>query len=231
MRWLTDFLKSSIGSKWLVAFTGLGWIVYLIAHMVGNLQIFMGRDAINAYAASLRDMPAVLWGARSLLLLGFVLHVAFAIRLTARNRAARPVGYVKKKNLRSTVVGRTMILSGLIVLVFLAYHIAHYTLLVTNPEYQNLHDGLGRHDVYSMVVLGFSNYGISALYILGVTLICLHLGHGFPSFFQTLGLRHPKYTPLFQALGLGVAIILFVGFVSVPIAVMADWIGPAAGVK
>ncbi len=230
MRWLIDFLKSSIGSKWLMAFTGMGWVLYLIAHMIGNLQIFMGREAINSYAAGLKAMPAVLWGARSLLLLGIVVHVAVAMKLTAANRSARPVGYAKKKNLRSTAAGRTMILTGLIVFFFMAYHIAHYTLLLTNPEYKELTD-YGRHDVYNMVVLGFQNYVVSGLYIVAVALICFHLSHGFPSFFQSLGLRHPKYTPLFKTVGVLLALVLFVGFVSVPIAVMADWVGPVVGGK
>jgi len=227
MRWLTQFLKSSIGSKWLMAFTGMGWVVYLILHCVGNLQIFLGRDAINGYAATLRTLPAVLWGVRSLLILGIVLHVGYALKLTVANRAARPVGYAKKQHLRATLAGRTMIITGLIVFFFLAYHIAHYTLLITNPSYQNLHDGLGRHDVYSMVVIGFNHYWISALYIIAVGLICFHLSHGFASFFQSLGLRHPKYTPFLKGLGVVLSLALFVGFVSVPVAVMANWVGPA----
>lgn len=229
MRWLIDFLESSIGRKWLVALTGIGWVLYLILHMVGNLQIFAGPDAINGWAANLRTMPGVLWTVRGLLVVGIVLHVFMAIRSTMKNRAARPTKYVKRRYLRSSPAARTMIYSGLIIFAFICYHLAQFTLHWTNPEYGHMHDILGRHDVYSMVVMGFSNYGIVALYIIAVALVCMHLTHGVPSFFQTLGLRHPKYTPLLNFLGIGLALVLFVGFTSVPVSVMAHWIKPLGG--
>lgn len=229
MSWLTHFLKSTIGSKWLMAITGAGWVLFLIAHMLANLQVFAGPDAINGYAAGLREMPPVLWGARSLLLLGILFHVALAIKLAGRNRGARPVGYVKKKNLRSSAAGRTMILSGLVFGFFLAYHIAHYTLLVVHPEYQDMVDPLGRHDVYTMVIAGFSNKLVAGLYIGFVALVAMHLYHGVPSLFQTLGLRHPKYTPALRGAGVGLALVLFLGFAAVPVGVMAGWVEPIGG--
>lgn len=229
MGWLTHFLKSTIGSKWLMAVTGAGWVLYLIAHMLGNLQIFAGPDTINGYAAALKDMPPVLWTARALLALGILFHIVLALRLKARSSAARPVGYVKKKSLRTSAAGRAMILSGLALGAFLAYHIAHFTLLVVDTDYQTLVDYAGRHDVYSMVVLGFSNVIVSSLYIVAVALVCAHLVHGLPSLFQTFGMRHPKYTPFLNRAGLTVAVLLFIGFAAVPVGVMAKWVGPAGG--
>jgi succinate dehydrogenase / fumarate reductase cytochrome b subunit len=163
------------------------------------------------------------------LVLGIVLHVITAVRVTRKNRAARPTKYVKRRYRRSSPAARTMIFTGLIIFAFIAYHLAQFTLHWTNPEYGHMHDALGRHDVYSMVVMGFHNYAISALYIIAVALVCMHLTHGVPSFFQTLGLRHPKYTPLLNFLGIALALGLFVGFCSVPVSVMAHWIKPLGG--
>jgi len=229
MSWLTHFLKSTIGSKWLIALTGTGWVLFLIAHCLGNLQVYAGPDAINGYGAKLREMPAILWTARSLLALGILFHIALAVRLKSLSSGARPVKYVVKRHRRANPAGRAMILSGLTLGAFLAYHLAHYTLFLTNPEYKQLTDLEGRHDVYTMVVHGFSNNGLVALYILAAGLVCAHLAHGIPSLFQTFGLRHPKYTPIFGKAGVGLALLLFVGFAMVPVGVMAGWISVSGG--
>jgi succinate dehydrogenase / fumarate reductase cytochrome b subunit len=212
-----------------MAITGAGWVLYLIAHMLGNLQIFAGPDGINEYAAALREMPAVLWAARGLLLLGILFHIGLAIRLRTLSASARPVKYVKRSYRKASPAGRAMLLSGLILLSFLAYHLAHYTLHLTNPEFAGLTDAQGRFDVYTMVIIGFQNKAIAALYIISVALVCMHLMHGIPSLFQTFGLRHPKYTPLLNKAGVGLAVILFIGFAVVPIGVMAGWVDPELG--
>jgi succinate dehydrogenase / fumarate reductase cytochrome b subunit len=139
------------------------------------------------------------------------------------------VSYARKDHRVASYAGRTMVWSGIIVFGFIAFHLAHYTLYLVTPEYKNLHDSLGRHDVYAMVVHGFSNVGLSVLYIISVGLLCAHLSHGIPSFFQSLGLRHPKYTPAIEASGPIIAVLLFLGYAAVPVGVMAKWVTLAGG--
>ncbi|RMH40235.1 MAG: succinate:quinone oxidoreductase [Deltaproteobacteria bacterium] len=230
MRWLSRFLRSSIGAKMLMAVTGAALLLFVIAHMLGNLQVFLGPSAINGYAHSLRMMPGLLWTARIGLLVAVVLHIVSGIRVTSLNRAARPERYRGRQYRAATMASRSMPVSGLVIFAFVAYHLAHYTLMWVNPEFKTFTDDLGRHDVYRMVVTGFSNKGVAALYIIAVGLLCSHLAHGIPSFFQTLGLRHPKFTPAIEVLGPAIAIVLFLGFAAVPVGVMAKWVTLAGGV-
>lgn len=229
MSWLVAYVKSSIGKKTLMGITGIALVLFAFVHMAANLQVFIGPDAINSYGASLRQMPALLWAARGGLLLAVLLHIGMAVSLTSANRRARPVAYARKDYRTTGYAARTMAISGLIVFAFIAYHLAHYTLLVVDTSYKTLTDPFGRHDVYSMVVKGFSSVPVSALYIISVGLLCMHLSHGIPSFFQSLGLRHPKYTPAVEAAGPVLAGILFLGFIAVPIGVMAGWVAPVGG--
>jgi len=229
MRWFIDFIRSSIGSKMLMAVTGIALVLFVIIHMVANLQIFMGPVAINSYGHHLRQLPPLLWGARGGLLLVVVLHIGSAIRLTLQNRAARPRAYAYTDYRAAGYASRTMALSGLILFAFIAFHLAHYTLLWVDTSFQGFTDQMGRHDIYHMVIVGFSNYWVSALYIIAVWLLCSHLSHCIPSYFQTLGLRHPKYTPGIEKSGPVIAGLIFLGFISVPIAVMAKWITLAGG--
>jgi succinate dehydrogenase / fumarate reductase cytochrome b subunit len=197
--------------------------------MLANLQIFVGSSAINGYGDGLRKLPALLWGARGGLILIVLLHIFSAARLTRKNRAARPRGYAFTDYRAAGYASRTMVLSGLILFAFIAFHLAHYTLLWVDTGFQSFTDDMGRHDIYRMVVVGFSNYWVSALYVIAVGLLCSHLSHGIPSFFQSLGLRHPKYTPGVTASGPVIAVLIFAGFISVPIAVMAKWVTLAGG--
>jgi len=229
MRPFIDFVRSSIGSKMLMGLTGIALVLFAIIHMAANLQIFAGPAAINHYGHSLRQIPALLWGVRGGLLLIVVIHIVSAVRLSAANRAARPVKYAYTDYRAAGYASRTMVLSGLILFAFIAFHLAHYTLLWVDSSYTSFTDELGRHDIYHMVIVGFGNYGVSALYIISVGLLCAHLSHGIPSFFQSLGLRHPRYTPFVDKAGPVVALLIFLGFISVPIAVMAKWITYSGG--
>lgn len=229
MRWLIDFLRSSIGAKMLMAITGIGLVLFTIVHMLANLQMYLGPSAMNHYGHSLRQMPGLLWTARILLLGAVLIHIGSAIRLTILNKRARPERYQYNDYRAAGYASRTMMVSGFILFAFIGYHLAHYTLMVTNPDFAKLTDDLGRHDVYAMVIKGFSNYIVSGFYIVAVWLLCSHLAHGIPSFFQTFGLRHPRYTPLLTAVGKAVALVLFLGFASVPVGVMAKWITLAGG--
>src|SRR5205807_10172845 len=144
-----------IGRKALMAITGLALLGYVIVHMIGNLQVYQGPDALNAYAKMLKGMPTLLWGARLTLLVLFVAHVYLGITLALENRAARPVGYVRFEYEQASIATRTMLLSGLVILAFVIFHLLHFTLGAVQPEYHRAVDSKGRADVYAMVVHGF----------------------------------------------------------------------------
>jgi succinate dehydrogenase / fumarate reductase cytochrome b subunit len=220
MSWFFSYVRSSIGAKHLMAVTGLGLVLFAIAHMIGHLGMFSGQDAYNAYAHFLQGLGGLKWLARGVLLGIFALHVATAIRLVMLNRAARPVAYAAYKPVRSTTASRTMALTGLVVLAFVVYHLLHFTLGQVQPAYFHQLDWAGRYDAYTMFVRGFQNVGIFASYAVAIALLSLHLGHGASSWLQTLGLRHPKYSPATDKLGPAVSLILFVGYLAPPTAVL-----------
>jgi succinate dehydrogenase / fumarate reductase, cytochrome b subunit len=224
MRWLIEFVKSSIGSKVLMALSGIGLVLFAIMHMLANLQVYSGPDAINGYAKSLRLFGPWLWVARGGLLLLALVHIGTAASLVVRNRRARPERYRYEDYRTTTFAARTMAVGGTVLLVYLIYHLSHFTFQVTDPAYQTFVDDLGRHDVYRMVVTGFSKKWVSFFYIFAVAVLCAHLAHGIPSFLQTLGLRHPRYTPTLNTLGVTIAVLLFVGYAAVPVGVMAEWV-------
>lgn len=230
MDWLKSTLNSSIGMKWTMGLTGLAAFLFVLVHMLGNLQIYSGPDQINQYGVNLRAMGPLLWLARIGLLVIFVAHVASAIRLTQLNRAARPVAYAVTSPQVSGYASRTMLMGGLIILGFLCYHLAHFTLGLTHPEQFAMRDAQGRHDVYAMVVLGFRQPLVSAFYILAMIPLVMHLSHGISSAFQTLGANSPKYNPILWAAGPVLGAIVFIGNVSIPLAVLAGVIPyPVAG--
>jgi succinate dehydrogenase / fumarate reductase cytochrome b subunit len=220
MSWLTGFLSSTIGAKFLVALTGAALFLFLIAHMLGNLQIFLGPDAINSYATALRKVPELLWGARLGLLAAVVIHIGLTIKLTRQNSAARPIAYEVKEPVDSTLASRTMILTGLLVLAFIVYHLLQFTLGVTNPDQFAVHDAQGRHDVYRMVILGFQQPAVVLSYLVAQVLLGFHLSHGIGSLFQTLGLNNPKIAKGTRLFGQVSAIVIVTGFLSVPFAVI-----------
>jgi succinate dehydrogenase / fumarate reductase, cytochrome b subunit len=222
---LISFFRSSIGKKWIVALTGLVLIGYVIGHLIGNLQIFSAdKSKINEYGAFLHSLGGLLWAVRIFLLACFVLHIVTTILLVKQNSAARPQDYAKVKRVQASPAGRTMIWSGLVVLCFVIYHILHFTTHTTRPEFATLDDAAGRHDVYQMVVLGFQNPFASGFYILGMFLLCMHLSHGFGSFFQTLGLNSKKSAPWLVNGGRVLAWLIFIGYVSIPISVMTGFL-------
>src|SRR5262247_1975080 len=158
--------RSSLGKKYVMAVTGLGLWVFVIVHMLGNLQIFLGPEKINSYAALLKATPALLWSARIGLLFIGTLHVTAAAQLALANRRARPVSYKFKKPVASTFANRTMWISGLIIFAFILFHLAHFTFGWVNPQFLRLEDAEGRHDVYQMMIDGFSNPLVSIFYII-----------------------------------------------------------------
>lgn len=225
MNWVMKQLRSSIGAKVVMAKTGLLLTLFVLVHMLGNLQVFQGPEGINAYAAFLKSKPGLLWTARIGLLVIIALHVWSGIRLNLLNAAARPIPYAKRTWRRASLTSRTMVWSGIFVFAFVGYHLAHFTLGLTNPDDFHRLDALGQHDVYSMMVLGFQNPLISALYIIGMLALGFHLSHGVSSMFQSLGLKHPRYNPLIEKIGPVYAAIIVIGNISMPIAVLTGWIG------
>lgn len=216
--------QSSLGKKYVMAVTGIGLFLFVIIHMLGNLQVFLGPEKLNAYAALLKSNPAILWSARMGLLAIVVLHVTTAIQLALINKRARPVGYAVGKPVASTLAQRTILISGLIILAFILFHLGHYTLGLVDPEYLTWHDGQGRHDVYRMVIAGFSHPLVSAFYIVAMGLLLLHLSHGVSSIFQSLGLRSKKTFGFFDKLAKGAALVLFLGNCAIPLAILMGWI-------
>jgi succinate dehydrogenase / fumarate reductase cytochrome b subunit len=212
----------------IVAVTGIILILFVVGHLLGNLQIFLGPEWINGYSQHLRDLGPLLWLVRILLLVTVILHIYVTIRLAIDNRRARPTGYIGKENVKATVASRHMVMSGLIVLAFIIYHLAHFTVRVTDRRFGLLKaDPLNHYDVYSMMVYGFQNIYVSAFYILGLFLLALHLSHGSSSFFQSLGFNNKKLTPRLAIGGRIFAWVLFIGYTSIPVAILFGLIKPA----
>jgi succinate dehydrogenase / fumarate reductase, cytochrome b subunit len=224
---------SSLFKKYVMAITGLGLFGFVIVHMLGNLQIFLGPAPLNAYAHFLKSKPGLLWSARLGLLAMVILHILAAIQLSRENRAARPVGIGKIDFVGSSYASRTMLMSGVIIFIFIVYHLLHFTvavpavnLLPQGPDFPNanflkLKDPLGQHDVYRMMVLGYSNLWVSGFYIAGMALLCLHLSHGVGSMFQSLGLKNKIYGAWIDRFAKASALVIFVGNSSIPLAVLA----------
>ncbi len=225
---ISAFCHSSVGRKMVVAITGVILILFVIGHLLGNLQIYLGPEWINAYSQHLRDLGPILWMIRAFLLASVILHIYFTILLAIENRRARPQAYRDRNYVKASWASRHMVVSGLVVLAFIIFHLLHFTARKFNPQFPLLKlDPLNRYDVYSMMVYGFQNVYVSAFYVVGLFLLTLHLTHGSSSFFQSLGLNNQRLTPKLAVAGRIFAWLLFVGYVSIPIAVLLGFIKPA----
>lgn len=211
---------STIGKKAVMAITGLIIFGFTLGHMAGNLQVFLGPDVINHYAQTLKDTPVLLWGTRVTLLLAIPAHIVTAAALTRATLAARPVAYQHHQHQATSYAARTMRYGGLLLMLFVLFHLGHYTWFLFNPEYATLVDSQGRHDVYRMVVAGFSQPVLAIAYVVTMGALGLHLSHGAWSMFQSLGLNHPRYNAYRNTFALTLATILAAGFSAVPIAVL-----------
>lgn len=213
---------SSIGKKLVMAVTGAALLAWVIAHLTGNLKVFFGRSDVNDYSQWLHDHPSLLWATRAGILAFFLYHLVNGVRLGIANRRARPARYHSDVALRSTFASRHMLLSGAVVLSFIVFHLLHLTFQVTHPQYQMLiesHQGLNRPDVFAMLLTAFQDPLLAGSYILSVGLLGLHLYHGAASLFQTLGLSHPSYSVPIRSGAKALAILLTLGFWSIPIAI------------
>jgi len=221
--WLVRFYRSTIGKKIIMAATGLIGIAFVVGHMAGNLQAFIGRDKLNAYGALLHGpLAELLWVVRVVLIVAVVLHVLMAWQLTMRSRAARPVAYKERAPQVSTWASRTMRWGGVLLLLFIIVHILHFTTGQVDPAgaYARV-DVAGRKDVYANLVASFRIWWVVAFYVPAMIFLGLHLYHGAWSSVRTLGYATPSPRPLHRRIALVVAVIVWIGFTVVPLAVFA----------
>ena len=222
-RGLRGLMDSTIGAKIVMAGTGFVLVGFVVQHMVANLQIYLGPDALNSYAHGLKSLGGggVVWAGRAFLLACLGLHVVAAVRLSDRNNKARPSRYAIQRFRTATYASRFMLLTGLVALFFIIYHILHFTGGVVHSEYFGGVDAQSRHDVWSMVVRSFQRPAIAFAYIAANVALAVHLSHSVTSMFATLGLNVGRYKPLIERLGPAVATLVLVGNLSFPIAVLA----------
>ena len=226
------FYRSTIGKKAIVAVTGLIMLGFLVAHVAGNLKVFLpdpepGTADIDAYAAFLRTMgepllphEGALWAMRVALLVALVLHVVCVTQLVLRNRAARPVGYAEFRYRETTLAARWMMISGLLVLAYVVFHILHFTTGDVAPGFEFVYGA-----VYDNVTGGLAQPVVAGFYIVAMIFLGLHMYHGVWSMLQTLGANNPRYNTLIRRIALLVALIVAVGNISFPVAVLTGMVG------
>ena len=220
--WALTLYRSTIGKKMIMAVTGLVLVVFVIGHMAGNLQQFLGPEKMNAYAAFLKSTGELLWIARLGLLAVAVLHVLMAYQLWRIKREARPIDYAKREPQVSTLGSRTMRWGGVLLLVFIVFHILHFTTgtvfpVASQPDAR--YPEFSHTDVYGNVVSAFRNPWVVLFYVVAMLFLLLHLFHGAWSSVRTLGLSKPSRDPLHRRVSTIVAVVVWLGFTVVPVAV------------
>jgi succinate dehydrogenase / fumarate reductase, cytochrome b subunit len=208
------FWNTTVGKKAVMAATGVVLAGFLVGHLLGNLQIFLGPDRFNGYARLLKALPELLWSVRIALFISVTLHIWSSIQLAVVKGEARPIDYVRRKPIASSYASRTMYWSGPIVAAFIIYHLMQFTFGMGGTPYME-------SDPYGNVINGFRVPAVSLFYIVAMGMLCLHLRHGLASIVQSLGFHHPRYTPRLKAASAIVATLIFFGFISIPVAVMA----------
>lgn len=210
-----SFWQSTNGKKAVMAVTGAILFLFVIGHLLGNLQVFDGPARLNAYGRFLKNLGEILWIVRIGLIAAVLLHILATIQLALRNQKARPVGYKVKKSVASNYADRTMYWSGPIVLAFVIFHLLQFTAGYIHPESQFIEG-----DVYHNVVAGFQVWWVSAWYIFSMILLGFHLRHGLWSMFQSLGMNHPRHTPVLKQAAFWIALLITLGYISIPVAVL-----------
>jgi succinate dehydrogenase / fumarate reductase cytochrome b subunit len=207
-----------------MAVSGVILFGYVFVHMVGNMKIYFGKEIINTYAAQLRELGSPLlgheqglWLARIVLLAAVISHIVAAYQLTRLDNSARPIGYAKRKAQAQTYASRTMRWGGIIIGLFVVYHVMHLTLGLGGTPYNP-------ENVYGNIVSGFSNPIVSAFYILAMVALGFHLQHGIWSMCQTLGIRNGGNNALLRRFAALFAIIIAVGNISIPLSVLLGFV-------
>lgn len=218
--WLIDFYRSDVGKKWAMAVTGIALLGFVLFHLAGNLKVYIGADEINEYGESLRDLGGhlvprthLLWIFRLGLILAFAVHIHAAFVLTARNRKARPVGYESPRDyIVANYASRTMIWSGIIVLLFILFHLADLTWGTTNPDFF-------RGDINSNLIASFERWPVALFYVVANLALGLHIYHGAWSLFQSIGASSPRFNDWRRWFAVAFALVIVIGNLSFPIAV------------
>lgn len=223
------FFRTTVGKKVVMAVTGAILVLFVIGHMAGNLKAFLGPESFNAYADALREfghpfLPerGALWGIRLVLLASVGLHIWSSYVLTRRSWAARETGYRKEEHIAFSYASRTMRWGGVIILAFVVYHLLHFTTGHLHPDFPDFVQA----NAYHNLVVGFQNPWVVGAYLVALTALVFHLYHGIWSAFQTLGINHPRYNRYRRPLALAAALIVYVGFIAVPLSVMAGVLQP-----
>jgi succinate dehydrogenase / fumarate reductase cytochrome b subunit len=209
------FWESTNAQKFVMAVTGAVLFLFVIFHMIGNLQVFEGAEQLNFYGTALRRFPEALWAARLILLVAVILHIWSSVKLAVRKTGARPVAYAGRRNVNSSYASRTMYWSGPILLAFIIYHLLHLTAGVIHPGGPFIEG-----DVYHNLVAGFQVWYVSVWYIFSMVLLGLHIRHGAWSMLQSLGMNHPRHTPILRKAAAVLAIVIVAGYISIPISVL-----------
>ena len=202
-----------------MAVTGAMMFAFVVGHMLGNLQMFEAPEHINAYGHFLHNLGELLWIERGILLLAIALHIVATVQLALRSKAARPIGYSRKEAINSSYASRTMYWSGPIILAFIIFHLLQFTAGYIHPQ-ATFTEG----EVYSNVVSGFQVWWVSVWYIFSMCLLGLHLSHGLWAMFQSVGLGHPRLTPMLKIGARATAALIVLGYISIPISVMLGFI-------
>jgi succinate dehydrogenase / fumarate reductase cytochrome b subunit len=228
MNIIANIFRSSLGKKYVMAVSGFILFLFVLGHLAGNLQVFLGPEALNRYGHFLQSNPELIWPARLGLLLMLGLHVWAAVTLSRENKAARPAAYAVYQPVASTYASRTMLMSGLIIFAFVVYHLLHFTVQVqyvnlTGRQFVDFVDPEKRHDIFKMMVVGFNNLWVSAFYVLGMALLCLHLSHGISSMFQSIGWKNKAYGPMLDKGARILAVLIFLGYASIPISILLGY--------
>ena len=208
-----------VGKKVVMGVTGLIGVGFVILHSLGNLLIFQGSTAINAYSRLLKSSAELLWALRITLILAVTLHVIAAVQLTQQSRAARPTRYVKRETQVATVASRTMRWGGALLLIFIVFHILHFTTGTIRPAGVFSHE-----DVYTNVVTSFRVWWVALFYVVAMIALGLHLFHGAWSSMRSIGVSPPSPQPLHRRLSLAIAILVWAAFTAVPVAVFTGWV-------
>jgi succinate dehydrogenase / fumarate reductase cytochrome b subunit len=232
MNVIKNIFGSSVGKKFVMAGSGALLFLFVVGHLAGNLQVFGPPEMINRYAHFLKSTPELLWVVRLGMLTLVGLHILTAIQLSLENKAARPVGYATPGAYGSSWQSRYMLVSGLVVLAFILYHLAHFTALL--PGINGVGDftkltttlhGETVADVYAMMILGFQVGWVCLFYLIAQALLFIHLGHGLAAMFQSLGLRNHAWFPFIQRFAKVASIAIFVGYALIPISIYMHVIG------
>ncbi|PLX84089.1 MAG: succinate dehydrogenase/fumarate reductase cytochrome b subunit [Desulfuromonas sp.] len=220
-------ITSTVGRKLLMAVSGLMLVGFITVHLMGNLSVFAGADAINIYAEKLHSLGPLVWVFRLAMLGLFAVHIGFGIQLSMENRRANPESYAIKQKLKTTFAAESMLYTGLVLLAFLIYHLLHFTVQITNPEisaHQLPLDAAMRLDVFSMVVMSFQKVFIALVYIVAMCALFLHLSHGLSSWVQTLGWNNGESQDKVVLIGRLVAVVFGLAYIAIPFLILVRFV-------